>query len=210
MRRDEGVKNCKPNNGHIIGDAMSMSSDHTLLDRMVQAVERVRQRLLRASAALESAGIPYAVVDDHAVAAWVATVDPSAVRNSPDVHILLRRANLEAASLAMEAAGFIHRHDEAINTFFDGPDATSREQVSILLADAFTPAPDVTDAIRLDQFRVLRLEPLVKMNLISFRHKDNMHVRDMLEVGLIDQSWVSRFPPDLASRLQQLIDTPEG
>jgi len=32
------------------------------LDRMVNAVETVRERLLRASAALESAGVPYAIV----------------------------------------------------------------------------------------------------------------------------------------------------
>jgi hypothetical protein len=32
----------------------------------------------------------------------------------------------------------------------------------------------------------------------------------MLDVGLLDQSWVARFPPALGERLQQLIDSPEG
>jgi hypothetical protein len=32
----------------------------------------------------------------------------------------------------------------------------------------------------------------------------------MLDVGLIDSSWVSRFPPELAARLQEILDTPEG
>ena len=32
----------------------------------------------------------------------------------------------------------------------------------------------------------------------------------MLEIGLIDATWPSRYPPQLAARLQQLIDTPEG
>jgi hypothetical protein len=32
----------------------------------------------------------------------------------------------------------------------------------------------------------------------------------MLDVGLIDVSWKSRLPKELAERLQQLIDTPEG
>jgi hypothetical protein len=66
-----------------------------LLDRMVLAVERVRERLLRATSALESAGVPYAVAGGNAVAAWVATVDPSAVRNTQDVDNLLRRADLD-------------------------------------------------------------------------------------------------------------------
>ncbi len=52
-----------------------MSSIHwpeDILDRMVRAVDRVRERLHRAAAALEESKIPYAVIDDNAVAAWVA------------------------------------------------------------------------------------------------------------------------------------------
>ncbi|MBC8109296.1 MAG: nucleotidyltransferase family protein [Anaerolineae bacterium] len=183
---------------------------------MVQAVERVRQRLLRAAAALEAAQIPYAVVGGNAVAAWVATVDPSAVRNTQDVDILLRRADLEAAKVAMQAAGFIHRHVAAMDIFLDGPNARARDAVHVVLAgekvrtEYAAAAPDVTDAEKPDQFRVLTLESLVKMKLTSFRRKAQVHLQDMLEVGLIDQSWVSRFPRELGSRLQQLIDTPEG
>jgi len=77
-----------------------MSPKLSLLDRMVLAVERVRDRLKRASEALEAAGIPYAVVGGNAVAAWVATVDAAAVRNTQDVVILLRRSDLDAASAA--------------------------------------------------------------------------------------------------------------
>ena len=33
-----------------------------------------------------------------------------------------------------------------------------------------------------------------------------MHLRDMLEVGLVDGSWVGRFPVELGRRLQELID----
>ena len=40
-------------------------------DRMVVAVEAVRDRLRRATAALEAAGIDYAVIGGNAVAAWV-------------------------------------------------------------------------------------------------------------------------------------------
>jgi hypothetical protein len=57
---------------------------------MVRAVEKVRERLRRATAALEGAGIPYAVVGGNAVASWVARVDEAAVRNTQDVDILLK------------------------------------------------------------------------------------------------------------------------
>src|SRR3954449_10253060 len=75
-------------------------AEQSLLERMVTAVERVRDRLKRATAALEAAGVPYAVVGGNAVAAWVATIDPAAVRNTQDVDILLRREDLDAARSA--------------------------------------------------------------------------------------------------------------
>ena len=48
------------------------------------------------------------------------------------------------------------------------------------------------------------------MKLTSFRDKDRTHLRDLLAVGLVDASWLTRLSPELAARLQQLIDTPEG
>jgi hypothetical protein len=47
------------------------------------------------------------------------------------------------------------------------------------------------------------------MKLASFRLKDRMHLRDMLDVGLIDAAWIARLTPDLGARLQHLIDTPD-
>src|SRR6266850_317884 len=92
-------------------------------ERMIRAVEKVRERLRRAVAALEAAGVPYAVAGGNAVAAWVSRVDEAAVRNTQDVDILLRRADLPAAVEAMTRAGFIHRHTASLDMFLDGPTA---------------------------------------------------------------------------------------
>jgi hypothetical protein len=183
---------------------------------MVLAVERVRERLLRASAALEAAAVPYAVVGGNAVAAWVAKVDPAAVRNTQDVDILLRRADLDAATRALEAAGFVRRHVAGIDVFLDGPNAKARDAVHVVFAgekvraEYVSETPDVLDTEAFDQFRVLSLDALVRMKLTSFRDKDRTHLRDMLDVGLIDAQSVHRLPPALGERLQHLIDTPEG
>lgn len=191
-----------------------MSSNMSLLDRMVLGVERVRDRLRRASAALEAAGIPYAVAGGNAVAAWVATVDAAAVRNTQDVDILLRRADLEAAARVLEKAGFIHRHVAGMDVFLDGPDAKARDAVHVVFAgekvrpEYESAAPDVTESEKPETFRVVSLEALVRMKLTSYRDKDRTHLRDMLEIGLIDQTWTARFSPALGNRLQQLIDTP--
>ncbi|HMC89029.1 MAG TPA: hypothetical protein VKI17_05755 [Gemmataceae bacterium] len=185
-------------------------------ERMIRAVEKVRDRLLRAARALEDAQVPYAVVGGNAVAAWVARVDESAVRNTRDVDIVIRRADLEAAKQALAYAGFIYRHAAGIDMFLDGPGAKARDALHILYAgekvrpESLLPAPDVTESEATPTFRLLGLEPLVRMKLTSFRRKDQVHLLDMLAVGLIDESWKIRFPPELADRLQQLLDNPEG
>ena len=57
---------------------------------------------------------------------------------------------------------------------------------------------------------MLSLEALVRMKLNSFRRKDQVHLLDLLSVGLIDSSWLARLVPAHAARLQELIDDPEG
>src|SRR2546423_1897392 len=103
-------------------------------ERMIRAVEKVRERLMRAVAALEAAGVPYAVAGGNAVAAWVSRVDEAAVRNTQDVDILLRRADLEAAKAAMERAGFVYRHAASLDMFLDGPNARARDAVHLVFA----------------------------------------------------------------------------
>ena len=197
-------------------DPVSYTLHPFSLDRMVSAVEKVRQRLLRATKALHEAGTLYAVVGGNAVAVWVARVEEEAVRNTRDVDVLIRRADLPAAIVALEGAGFVYRHVGGINLFLDGPDAKARDAVHIVFAgekvrpDEILPNPDVTDSEEADHFRVLSLEALVQIKLTAFRDKDRTHLRDMLDVGLIDETWRERYPPELAARLQILIDTPGG
>ncbi len=185
-------------------------------ERTMRAVGDVKDRLLRATAALERSGVPYAVVGDNAVASWVAQVDESAVRFPQDVDFLLRREDLDAAKAALEPAGFRYRHSARIDMFLDGPNAKARDSVHVVFAgekvrtDYTLPAPDVSESAPSEAFRVVRLDALVRMKLTSFRDKDKTHLRDMLDVGLIDQSWVKRVPQPLAERLQSLIANPEG
>jgi hypothetical protein len=40
------------------------------------------------------------------------------------------------------------------------------------------------------------------------RHKT--HLRDLISVGLIDESWLIKLPDELAARLRSLLDTPDG
>ena len=193
---------------HLTGDA--------LWQRMERAVQKIQERLERTATALEQAGIPYAIIGGNAVRAWVAQADEAAVRTTRDVDILLRRSDWPAAVAAMEKAGFVHRHVKSIDMFLDGPGTKARDAVHVLFANEkvtpndLVPAPDVSESEDIQRHRILRLIALVRMKLTAFRRKDQMHLLDMLDVELIDESWVGRVPPELASRLKELIDDPNG
>jgi hypothetical protein len=186
------------------------------LDRMVRAVELVRERLLRATAAIEAVQIPYAVAGDHAVALWVSRVDPGAVRNTSDVDLLVRREDLPAIKIALENAGFVYRHSSSIDMFLDGPQGRARDGIHLIYAEEFVrpgealPNPPFTETEAADEFQVLGLKALVGIKLTAYRDKDRTHLRDLLEVGLLDASWVQLYPVELGNRLQAIIDTPEG
>jgi len=51
--------------------------------------------------------------------------------------------------------------------------------------------------------------PLGK-RLLLIRSQYRTHLRDLIEVGLVDASWRARLPAELGLRLQSLLDTPEG
>jgi hypothetical protein len=193
-----------------------VSFGEDVLERMVLAVEKVRERLRRSTAALDAAGIPYAVIGGNAVAAWVSKVDPGAARNTVDVDLMLNRSDLDSATEALAKAGFVYRHLLGVNMFLDGPEGRPRDAVHVLFAGEkvrphyATPAPDLTETDQHEAYKLIALEPLVRMKLTSFRDKDRTHLRDLIEVGLIDRDWQSRLQPELASRLQELVDNPDG
>lgn len=113
---------------------MSVSARDIALDPMVNAVELVHERLLRSTRALASARVPYAVAGGNAVAAWVSTLDPDAVRNTADVDILIRRTDLPAGRTALETAGFVYPHVGGVDVLLDGHDGRLRSGIHVIFA----------------------------------------------------------------------------
>jgi hypothetical protein len=74
-------------------------------------------------------------------------------------------------------------------------------------ASDLEPSPDVTEAEAGPEFPVPTLAALVRMKLTSFRLKDRVHLLDMLEVGLIDESLCANLSPELGARLKEVIDS---
>ena len=137
------------------------------------------------------------------------------MRNTRDVDILLRRDDLAAAERALAPAGFVHRHAAGIDMFLDGPEAKARDAVRVRFAgenvrpDDLHAAPLVTDSEPADQLRVATLEALLRMKLTSHRRKDQVHVLDMIDVGLVGEEWCERLPEDLAAPLRDLLEHPD-
>jgi hypothetical protein len=187
-----------------------------ILDRMERAVAKVRERLLRVTGVLNQAGIPYAVVGGNAVASWVATVDECAVRNTRDIDLLVQRTDLPQITTALEQAGFVRAEVLEVTMFLDGPNAKPSESVHLLFAgekvrpDYPLTSPPLSTIDDPGGYRVITLEALVHMKLLSNRDKDRTHIRDLIGVGLIDRCWLARLPPVLAERLQGILETPDS
>lgn len=185
-------------------------------ERALMAAEKVKERCRRAAKALDDAGVPYAVVGGNAVAEWVARIDEDAIRNTRDVDLLVRRADFDATRTALESVGFIYHHLLDVDTFIDGPQGRYSGGVHILYAgEKVKPedqhaSPDLDESERAAEFQVTTLQALVRMKLVSYRRKDQVHLLDMIGVGLIDATWPARFPPPLGDRLQELLDDPNG
>ena len=187
-----------------------------LWERIENAVEVVKERMRRVTGALNAANVPYAIIGGNAVQHWVAQVDESVVRNTRDVDIILNESDIEAAKTALEPVGFIYRRAASVSMFLDGPDAKARDAVHVIFAGKKVreeypePVPDLDEYALMGEAKTLPLEKLVTMKLTSYRDKDKVHVRDMISIGIIDESWPSRFGPELAARLQTLLDDPDG
>lgn len=183
---------------------------------MIEAVEAVRHRMLKAASALREAKIPYAVIGGNAVAAWVSRVDRAAVRNTQDVDVLVRRSDFAGVQTALENAGFVYRNILNVDCFLDTIDSHPRDAVHIVFAgekvkpNDLEPTADVTEREIGEGYEVIQLESLVRMKLTSFRIKDRMHLLDLISVALIDPTWPSRFQPELGERLQELLNNPDG
>jgi hypothetical protein len=139
-------------------------------------------------------------------------VDKEAVRNTKDVDLLVRRDDFPRVVDVLQSVGFIHQDVAGVDLFLDGPEGSVRSAIQIVFAGEKVreedplPTPDVGEAEAGPDFPVPTLDALVRMKLTSLRLKDKVHLLDLLDVGLIDEGWCGRLPPEIAARLEELID----
>lgn len=176
------------------------------------ALDDVTDRLRRITRALREKSVPYAVVGGQAVALWVSVKDPSAVRTTKDVDILIKRSDLGPARAAALSAGMDYFELMGVGMFLDRNDPNPRHAVHLVWAGERVrpgyehPAPPVEERETLGpDIEVASLSGLVSMKLQAGRDQDRLHLRDMIDVGLVDRNLMDRLPPDLAARLDVLL-----
>ncbi|HYO25915.1 MAG TPA: nucleotidyl transferase AbiEii/AbiGii toxin family protein, partial [Lacipirellulaceae bacterium] len=163
----------------------------TLWNRYTMALDDVAARMTRITTALSDAGVPYALVGGQAVALWVATCDPSAIRTTKDVDLLLDRSDLGRGRQAARGAGMDYFEIMGVGMFLEHRDPNPRHAVHIvwagemLMPDRPLPSPRIDERETLPPgLQVVSLAGLVRMKLMANRDQDRVHLRDMIGVGL--------------------------
>lgn len=176
------------------------------------AMDEVTDRLQRIAGALEAAAVPYALVGGQAVALWVATKDPAAVRTTKDVDILLRRTDLPKARAAAANIAMDYFEVMGVGMFLERTDPNPRKGVHLLWADEKVrpdcplPSPGIEEREQLEPGKqVVSLAGLVRMKLMANRDQDRVHLRDLIEVGLIERDLLTTLPAELGQRLDALL-----
>ena len=176
------------------------------------ALDEVSQRLERITKALETAGVPHALVGGQAVALWVASKDPAAVRTTKDVDILLQRSDLPRARAAALAAGMDYFEVIDVGMFLEKNDPNPRKAVHLLWAGEKVKVEDPLPSPTIDERQELEpgkhavlLPALVRMKLMANRDHDRAHLRDMIDVSLIGREMLKDMPKELAERLEKLL-----
>jgi hypothetical protein len=195
-----------------------MRFSFAVLERLEEEVEKVQERARKVAAILDQYGIPYQIIGGIAVYSWVVATDPIAARNTQDVDISIRREDLPRVRAAFEEAGYRYNETLGVKMLLEPGVQRARDAIHIVIAgEKVRPeyahaAPAIPDDPPRPggEYAVIDLPALVRMKLTSFRRKDQVHVLDLLGVGLITPEIESALPPDLMARLQELKDNPDG
>lgn len=159
--------------------------------------------------ALASAGIEYRVVGGLATYLYVEEREPDAGRLTKDIDIAVRREDLDAIAKAVEPFGLQYRHVAGVDMLVQTGQPSARRAVHMVFSgekvrEQYTEAvPEIGTFRILQGVRLAPVEDLVRMKLTSYRAKDEMHLKDLDEAGIITPEIEDRLSPLQQERLRQ-------
>jgi hypothetical protein len=154
-----------------------------------------------------SAGIEYRIVGGLAVYLYVEEAEPDAGRLTRDIDIAVRREDLDRIAEAAKPFGMALRHVAGVDMLVRQDQPSARRAVHLVFSGekvrreyvAATPALGPAKVVR--GFPLIPLADLVRMKLTSFRAKDEAHIKDLDEAGLLTPDIEATLPAELAERL---------
>ncbi|MDX1980101.1 MAG: hypothetical protein SFV51_07525, partial [Bryobacteraceae bacterium] len=164
----------------------------------------------RVSEAFESAGLDYRVIGGVATYLYVEEAAPDAGRLTRDVDIMVRREDMDRIAEAVKPYGLEYRHVAGVDMLVQSGQPSARRAVHMVFAgEKVRPAdslalPDLGPGRTIKGLRLVPLADLVRMKLTSFRLKDQTHIKDLEEAGLITPEVEADLPPVLRDRLAQV------
>ena len=153
--------------------------------------------------AFSSAGLDYRVVGGLAAYLYVEEVEPDAGRLTKDIDIVVRRGDLDKIARAVEPFGLQYRHVAGVDMLVQKGQPSARRAVHMVFTgekvrqEYVEPVPEMDAARTIKGVRLILLVNLIRMKLTSFRLKDQMHLKDLDEVGAIT--------PEIEGGLSQLL-----
>ena len=175
-----------------------------------ERVDRLFELAARLHEALSSAGIEYRVVGGLAVYLYVEEAEPDAGRLTRDIDIVVRREDLQPIVSAVEPFGFTYRRAAGVDMLVDRAAPSAKRAVHLVFAgekvrpEYETPVPSLASERKLRGVPLIPLRDLVRMKLTSFRAKDEAHLKDLDEAGLLTPDIEADLPPTLLERLRQM------
>jgi hypothetical protein len=159
--------------------------------------------------AFTAAGIEYRIIGGLAAYLYVEEREPDAGRLTRDIDITVRREDLEAIAAAVLPFGLQYRHVAGVDMLVQTGQPSARRAVHMIFSgekvreDYDEAAPEMGDFRTLQGVRLVPVEDLIRMKLTSYRLKDEMHLKDLDEAGVITPEIEGRLSPLQLRRLLQ-------
>jgi hypothetical protein len=146
-----------------------------------------------------SAALEYRVVGGLAVYLYVEEREPDAGRLTKDIDIAVRREDLEKIAKAVEPFGLQHRLVAGVDMLVQTGEPSTRRAVHLI----FT-GEKVWPYRTIQGIRLIPLADLIRMKLTSFRARDEAHLKDLDEAGLITPDLEAGLSPTFQERLARV------
>jgi hypothetical protein len=177
---------------------------NTFFEKRVEDLFNLARRVEQVCAA---AGVDYRVVGGLATYLYVEETAPDAGRLTKDIDIAVRREDLQKIGEAAEKFGLRYRHVAGVDMLVQIGEPSARRAVHLVFTGEKVrpeypePTPDMGPSTTVRGVRLIPLADLVRMKLTSYRAKDEAHINDLDEAGLITPEIEAGLSSVLVERL---------